>query len=75
MALNKIIKKYNNGKKITNYKAFILKHIEKICSDFKIERFKIYNLPYLLTKIKYKMVPLTKNYYYDFAKLIKVDFE
>lgn len=73
--LKKIIKKYNNGRPIKNYKAFILKHIEKICSEFKIERFKIYNMPYLLTRIKYKMVPLTSNYYYDFVKLIRVDFE
>ena len=32
-------------------------------------------MPYLLTRIKHKMVSDKNNVYYDFIKNIKVDFE
>ncbi|MBR4178137.1 MAG: patatin-like phospholipase family protein [Bacilli bacterium] len=69
-----IVKKYNKGLKIKNNKDFILIIIEKICNENKMDRFKVYNLPYLITRLKYKMAGKTKNYYYDFIKKIKVEF-
>lgn len=73
--LKLIIKKYNNGFNISDNKKFIIKLIEQICIDQKIERFKIYNLPYLITKLKNKLSKNDKYKYYDFIKLIRVDFE
>lgn len=71
----KIIKKYDIGFPPKNDKEFIIKTLEKVCKEMKIERFKIYNLPYLLTRLKYKMVACKKSEYYDFIKNIKVEFE
>ena len=70
-----IIKKYNKGLELKNNKEFIIKTLEKICKELNIERFKIYNIPYLITRLKYIMAGKNKNYYYDFIKNIKVDFE
>ncbi len=74
-ALKKMIKKYNNGITPKSNKEFILKIIERICKEQKINRFKVYNLPYLITKLKYILSGKIKNQYYDFIKNIKVDFE
>ena len=41
----------------------------------KINRFKVYNMPLLITKLKYNMVKHKKSEYYDFIKNIKVNFE
>ena len=70
-----IIKKYNKGLPIKNDKEFIIKIIEQACEDLNIERFKIYNMPYLLTKLKLKVVNNQNNKYYYFIKNIKIDFE
>ena len=75
ISYKKIIKKYNNNIVPKSNKDFIIKIIEKVCKELNIERFKIYNTPYLLTKLKYKMIEKRENYYYDFIKNIKVDFE
>ena len=69
-----IVKKYNKGLPLKKDKEFILKIIEKICKENKIDRFKVYNLPYLITRLKYKMAGKNKDYYYDFIKKIKVEF-
>jgi len=73
--LKRMIIKYNKGIVPLSYKIFILKIVERICVEFNFDRFKVYNMPYLLTRLKYKMVGHRKNKYYDFIKNIKVDFE
>jgi len=75
VSLNRMIKNYNDGRPLKSEKEFILKIIERVCKELNIERFKIYNLPYLITKLKYKLAGKTKNQYYDFIRNIKVDFE
>ena len=75
ISYKKIIKKYSNNIVPKSNKDFIIKIIEKVCIELNIERFKIYNTPYLLTRLKYKMIEKRENYYYDFIKNIKVDFE
>ncbi len=70
-----IIKEYNKGVKPKSNKDFIIRIIEKICKEQNIERFKIYNIPYLITRLKYNMAGKRKNMYYNFIKNIKVDFE
>ena len=42
-------------------KRFIIRIVEKVCEDLGIDRFKIYNMPYLLTRLKYKMVNTSVN--------------
>ncbi len=71
----RMIKKYNKGFEPKSYKDFVISIVEKLCKQLNYERFKIYNMPYLLTRIKYKMVSDKNNAYYDFIKNIKVDFE
>lgn len=71
----RMIKKYNKGFEPKSYKKFIITIVEKVCKQLEFERFKIYNMPYLLTRIKYKMVSDKNNIYYDFIKNIMVDFE
>lgn len=71
----RMLKKYNKNKEPKSSKEFILRTIEKVCNEMGIERFKIYNTPFLLTKLKYKMVEHKNNNYCDFIKSIKVSFE
>lgn len=71
----KIEKMYNKSVFIKKDKDFILKIIEKICKENNIERFRIYNLPYLLTRLKYKMAKKKNDKYYYFIKNIKIEFE
>lgn len=71
----KIEKMYNRGIFIKNDKEFILKIIEKILKENNIDRFKIYNMPYLLTRLKYKMTKHKDSKYYYFIKNIKIEFE
>ena len=70
-----MVKEYDRGFPPKNEKEFILDMLEKILKDQKIERFKIYNIPFLLTRLKYIMVGKEKNKYYNFVKNIKIDFE
>lgn len=71
----KMIKKYSNPLLVKSNKEFIINMIEKVCIEFKINRFKVHDMPYLITKLKYKIVANKNNVYYDFIKQIKVDFE
>lgn len=71
----KIDKMYNRNVLTQSNKYFILKMIEKICKQEGIERFKIYNMPYLLTKLKFRMANKKDNKYYYFIKNIKIEFE
>ena len=73
--LKRMIKKYNNGITPKSNKIFILKIIERACIQLNFDRFKVYNMPYLITRLKYKISGNKKNMYYDFIKNIKVDFE
>ena len=73
--LKRMLKKYNTSLLIKNNKTFIIGVIEKVCEELKINRFKVYNMPFLITKLKYKMVKHKKSEYYDFIKNIKVNFE
>ena len=70
-----MVKEYDRGFPPKNEKEFILTMLEKILEDQKIERFKIYNIPFLLTRLKYIMVGKDKNKYYKFIKNIKIEFE
>lgn len=72
---NKMIKKYSNMFIKKKEKDFIINMIEKVCEELKINRFKVYNIPYLLTKLKYLMVVKKESLYYEFIKEIKVNFE
>ena len=72
---SKMIKLYNKGLPVRSDKEFIIKIIEKVCKELNIERFKVYNIPYLITRLKYKMAGKRKNHYYEFIKNINVDFE
>ena len=71
----RMVKKYNNSIPPRSNKYFIIKMIERICMDLKIKRFRVYNLPYLLTRLKYVTSGKKDYKYYDFIKNIKVDFE
>ena len=71
---NSIVKKYGSIFSTKSKKKFILRMIEKVCEDLEIERYKVYNMPYLLTKLKYLMVTRKDNPYYDFVKKIKIEF-
>lgn len=73
--LKRMIDKYSNSLLIKSDKDFILKIIEKVCEECKIKRFKVYNMPYLITRLKYIMIKKPNNEYYEFIKKIKVDFE
>ena len=70
-----IIKKYNFGINPKKNKDFILKTLETICKENNINRFNVYNMPLLVAKLKYKLAGKKDNYYYDFIKKIKVDFD
>lgn len=70
----KMVKKYGTMFSTRNKKRFIIRIVEKVCEDLGIDRFKIYNMPYLLTRLKYKMVNKKDNVYYDFIKSIKIEF-
>ena len=72
---NRMIKIFNRNNKPKSYKEFIIKVIERVCIECNINRFKVYNMPYLITKLKYKLAGKKKSEYYDFIKNIKVDFE
>ena len=73
--LKRMIKLYNNSIPPRSNKYFIIKTIETICNDLNIKRFRIYRLPYLITRLKYKTAGKKDYKYYDFLKNIKVDFE
>ena len=75
VSYRKVIKKYNRSLPVKNDKDFIIKIIEKACDNLGIERFKIYNMPYLLTKLKLKVVNDKNNEYFYFIKNIRIDFE
>ena len=75
VTLKRMLKKYNTSLLIKNNKTFIINIIEKVCEELKINRFKVYNMPLLITKLKYYMVKHKKSEYYDFIKNIKVNFE
>ena len=68
--LKRMLKKYNTSLLIKNNKTFIIGVIEKVCEELKINRFKVYNMPLLITKLKYNMVKHKKSEYYDFIKNI-----
>ena len=70
-----MVKEYDKGFAPRNEKEFILETVEKILEYYKLERFKIYNIPFLLTKLKYITVGKEKDKYYKFIKNIKIEFE
>lgn len=70
-----MIKKYSNALLIKSNKDFIIRIVERVCQDLNINKFSVYNMPYLLTKLKYKIIPYKDNPYYDFIKKIKVNFK
>lgn len=71
----KILKEYTILSSVKSNKKFILNMIERICIKYKINRFKVYNLPFLLTKLKYIMSDKKDSKYYNFIKNIKIEFE
>ena len=74
-ALKRMYKTFNKGNEPKSNKELILKVIEKMCKESKFERFKIYNVPYLVTRLKYRYADKKKSVFYDFIKNIKVEFE
>ncbi len=68
----KILKKYNNWL-IINNKRIIISTLESICEFYKINRFKIYNIPSLIMRIKV-LSKFKKSPYKDFIKELKVRF-
>ncbi len=73
--IKKIIKKYGNSFVLKSNKSFIIDTIEKICDELKIRQFAIYNMPLLITKLKYLMISNKKSIYYEFIDEIRVKFE
>lgn len=71
----KIVKKYGNSFAIKSYKKFIIDIIEKTCDELKVKQFSIYNMPLLITKLKYLMISNKKSKYYEFINEIRVKFE
>ena len=71
----KIVKDYDKGIIPESNKELIIRIVEMACKELNIDRFKIYNLPYLLTRLKYKMVEHKDSRYYYFIKNIKVEFD
>ena len=71
----KIVKDYDKGILPETKKELIIRIIEMTCKELNIDRFKIYNMPYLLTRLKYKMVEHKDSRFYYFIKHIKVEFE
>lgn len=67
-----ILKKYNKWL-IINNKRIIIGILENICDFYKINRFKIYNIPSLIIKIKI-LSKFKKSPYRDFIKEVKVKF-
>ena len=67
-----MLKKYNKGF-ILDSKKIIIKTIEDICDDLKINKFKIYSMPYLIIKLKL-INKVKKTKYKDFIKELKVKF-
>lgn len=70
--LTKMKRKYGSIININNNKKFIISVIEEVCRECKIKRFTIYNMPFLITKLKYKMLGNKKSEYYEFIKEIKI---
>ena len=68
-------KKYGNLFTSKSNKKFIISIIEQVCDEFKIQQFKVYNMPFLITKLKYKMVSNKNSKFYSFIDKIKVKFE
>ena len=75
VTFKRMIKLFNRNNTPKSYKEFIIKVIERTCKECNIDRFKVYNMPYLITRLKYKLAGKKKSEYYDFIKNIKVDFE
>lgn len=73
--LKKMINEYNSGIPPRSTKYFVIKILEKTCKSLNINRFKVYRLPYLITRLKYMLSGKKTHRYYDFIKNIKVDFE
>lgn len=74
-AFKRVYNVFNKGKEPESNKELIIKILEKICKESGLERFKVYNIPYLLTRLKYRYAGRKKNIYYDFLKNIKIEFE
>ena len=67
-----ILKKYNKWLTINN-KRIIINTLENICKFYKIDKFKVYNIPTLIIKIKI-LSKFKKSPYKDFIKELKVKF-
>ena len=72
--LKNIVKKYKKTLLITSNKTFIIDILEKVCDELKMKQFTIYNMPVLITKLKYLMLANKKSIYYDFVDKIKIKF-
>lgn len=70
----KMIKKYSNALLIKSNKDFILRIVERACKDLNIKKYKVYDMPYLITNLKFKMLAHKENAYYDFFKNMKIVF-
>ena len=75
VTFKRMIKLFNINNTPKSNKEFIIKVIERACKECNIDRFRVYNMPYLITRLKYKLAGKKKSEYYDFIKNIKVDFE
>ena len=68
----KILKKYTKSFILDN-KKIVIKTIEEICKEFNINKFNIYNMPYLILKLKL-ISKFKSTKYKDFIKELKVKF-
>ncbi len=69
-----MVKKYDKGFAPKNEKEFVLQILEKICEDLGVERFKVYNIPYLVAKLKFMIAGDKKNKYFDIIDKMKIEF-
>lgn len=73
--MNSMKKKYGGLITPKSNKKFIIKVLEEVCDEFKIQQFKVYNIPFLITKLKYMSVSRRNSKYFDFIDKIRVTFE
>ena len=68
----KILKKYNMWLVINN-KRIVIRALEDICDEYGLKRFKVYNVPLLILKLKIINI-FKKSSYSDILKELKVRF-
>lgn len=67
-------KKYVRYSAFKTNKKFILKILEEVCKTYNIKRFTIYDIPFLIIKLKYTNFKKKNNEYKEFIDKINIKF-